>query len=476
MIIWTLDDREYGEGLVQKILFDQKKGIYANRLIDDGRIISLEFPDDWTRLQAHKYVSNRNLNNVYFKRGKDGQIFINSIRLTEEISEVVSDKELAEKILGEKKFVALSKIEERNGGDTPFLVGVVAMNFNGQDKIIANGIEFDRKQTVKMIDEFTDLPIHLGHLGMFEDYKDRVGNTVASSVDEDGNPFTWSYIYPHGKGADFREDLLIAASQGLLGSHRVSMSGDPIDYEVVDKEDDDYGQVDIRMKEWKPESQDFVFAEAIQGSRAISIVNTSTGATTGNIDDPNIDENEGGKELTLSEILAALAEHKMIALSDLLQIDAVKIAIDEHTKVLLSNQKSELKNDEEFAKEVIASCGDSVISESDRVEKIVDIKMSQRKEKIETSSDKIVSLAKENGIELSDGQAALVRMNLNGKQDDAEIIEVIKNASKFAELGSITGKLFTKSENDDPAKIEMSEHGASIREIEPSKRVHDLHT
>jgi hypothetical protein len=468
MIIWTLDDRSYDISETNKISLDPKKGIVATRH-NDGRILSIQFPLGWTKSQAHKYVSNRDLNKVYFRRDANGKVLINRIRLAEKIDQVVSDKELSQKILGDK-YDVLAEIEVRNGGEIPFLVGVVAMNFDGQDKIVANNIEFDRKKTVKMIDDFTNLPIHLGHLGMFEDYKDRVGNTVAASVDKEGNPFTWSYIYPHGKGAEFREDLLIAASQGLLGSHRVSMSGDPIDYEVVDKEDDDYGQVDVRINEWKPESQDFVFAEAISGSRAVSIVNSELQY------EPEIDENQGGNELTLSEILAALKEYKTIALSDLLQIDAVKVAIDEHTKILLSNQKSELKNDEEFAKEVIDSCGDSVLSESDRVEKIVDIKMSQRKEKIDSSSDKIITLAKENGIELNDGQAALVRMNLNGKQDDAEIVGIVKSAAMFTGLDSIKGKLFTKSDNETPTKIEMSEHGSSIREVDPSKRISDLHT
>ena len=470
MIIWTLDEREYHENMIERVCIDPTKGIYANRDFDDRMIISIEFPDDWSRSQAHKYISNRKLNNVYFKRGKDGQIFMNRIKLAEKIDQVVSDKDLTMEILGKEKYDALSKIEIRNGGEIPFLVGVVAMNFDGNDKVVANGIEFDRKKTVEMVDSFTDLPIHLGHVGMFEDYKDRVGNTVAAHVDEDGNPFTWNYIYPHGKAADFREDLLVSASQGLLGSYRVSMSGDPIDYETVDKEDDDYGQIDIRMVEWKPESQDFVFAEAITGSRAVSIVNSKSQ------DKPKIEENQGGNELTLSEILAALKEQKVIALSDLLQIDAVKVAIDEHTKILLSNQKDTLKNDEEFTKEVVSSCNESILSESDRVEKIVDIKMSQRKEKIDSGSDKIITLAKENGIELNEGQAALVRMNLNGKQDDAEIVGIIKSAAMFAGLGSISGKLFTKSDNDTPAKIEMSEHGSSIREVDPSKRISDLHT
>jgi hypothetical protein len=344
------------------------------------------------------------------------------------------------------------------------------MNFNGKDKIVANGIEFDRKLTIDMIDDFNNLPIHLGHLGYFDDYKDRVGNTVAASVDENGNPFTWSYIYPHGKGAEFREDLLVSASQGLLDSHRVSMSGDPIDFEVVDKEDNDYGQIDIRMTEWKPEAQDFVFAEAVSGSRAISIVNSDSSTKT-------IDNNEGGNELTLSEILAALKEHKIIALSDLLQIDAIKTAVDEHLKLFLSNQKESLKSDKEFVKEVIASCDESLIVDNDRIEKIVDIKMSQRKEKIDSSSDKIVALAKDNDIELSDGQAALVRMNLNGKQDDVQIIALCKNAAMFEGLGGISGKLFTKSDEDNtPAKIEMNDFGASIREVDPSKRTFDLHT
>ncbi len=469
MIIWTLDDREYGMGEYTKFVLDKAKGIEAVGHID-GRILSINFPDGWTKSQAHKYISNRDLNKVYFRKDiRTGKVSVNRIKLTEKIDQIVSDKDLSQKILGEK-YDVLAEIEIRNGGEIPFLVGVVAMNFDGQDKTIAKGLEFDRKKTIKMIDDFNNLPIHLGHLGIFEDYQDRVGNTVAASVDKDGNPFTWSYIYPHGKGADLREDLLISASQGLLGSHEVSMAGDPIDYEIVNEDDDDYGQIDIRINEWKPESQDFVFAGAISGSRAISIVNSKQQ------NEPKIEENQGGNELTLSEILAALKEHKLIALSDLLQIDAVKVAIDEHTKILLSNQKNELKIDEEFAKEIISSCNESVLSESDRVEKIVDIKMSQRKEKIDSSSDKIITLAKENDIELNDGQAALVRMNLNGKQDDAEIVKIIKNAAAFTELDSIKGKLFAKSDKDTPTKVEMSEHGSSIREVDPSKRISDLHT
>jgi hypothetical protein len=485
MIPVVLDDRYTGS--TRKVTlekFSNGSSVIGEIEENGDRFIRFLFPDSFTRDGARQYIRNRGLNNIYFRREENGRVFIKKLYLTTPVgTDIICSQEdtasidRAKAILGKSKFDALSKIEMEHNGDVPFLLGVIPMAFHGKDSIIANGIEFYREQVTEMIKKFVNLPVHLGHLGMFEDYQDRIANTVSAEVDENGDPFTWNYIYPHGKGAEIRNDLKIAAAQGMLGTFRISMTGDPVEYDEVDEDDKDYERgIYVRMRDWVPESQDFVYAEAAAGSRAIEIVNRRGGS---NIKISNLNDEEiGGEELkNMSEILVALKEHSVIALSDLMLIPAIRTAVESHIQVKVDEAKKSLSADKEFMSEAIELCDNSILLESARVKSVVDSKVQDRKNQIDADIEKINKIASVNGVNLSEDQAFLVKTNLDGEQTDAEILNLIKTCALIKNgLGGIKGRLFSNPDENKDNKVRMSAHGASVERVGIEQMQDDMHS
>jgi hypothetical protein len=470
----VLDELYSGDTVCRS--YDETKGIFAHVQADGNRIIRFEFSSDhgWTKEKALKFIKNRDLNEIYWRKLNDGTIVMNrvqvwcgdtSIFLSKDSSEDVLV--LAKELLGEKKLTSLLEIEQKHGSTRPFIVKTIAMNFNGKDEVEGNELRFYRKKTIAMIERFSNLPIHLGHVGFFEDYKERVGYTIAAKV-EDGNPITYSYIFPYGNGAEFRDNLLISNALGLLGTHKVSMKGDPTEFEIVsDKDDKDYGKIRARIYEWTPESQDFVFSEAIGGSRAIAIANS-----TETVDDDESNSQGGSGLKTITEILAALKEHDSIALSDLLTIPAIKAAIESYVQIRLSEHEQGLPKNKDFMVKAIKSCDEEVFAGNERVVKIVNSLVDGRMRNIDASVEKISTLARSAGINLSQEQAVLIKNNLTGNEDDTKLLDLIRNASKFTKgLGGGLGGMFEKLDisNSSVGKVKLDGLGASATEIDLDK-------
>ncbi|MCK5139551.1 MAG: hypothetical protein KAQ85_06905, partial [Thermodesulfovibrionia bacterium] len=167
-------------------------------------------------------------------------------------------------------------------GGEPFLVEVIAMNFQGKKTIVGNRLRFHRDSVNNMIGKFSGLPIHLGHTGFFGDEKVRIGNTVASRVGEDGNPHVFAYFNPSGEGREFRESMRVAAAQNLLHTFAFSMVGKPTDVEVINRDGDSSEHIDVRLaddgayanvKEFDPKFMDAVNDPALDGTSAVAIVN-----------------------------------------------------------------------------------------------------------------------------------------------------------------------------------------------------------
>jgi hypothetical protein len=463
-VIISLDD--FYSGDTNRVAYDESKGIYADFENGTSRIVRFIFLSrgGWDQDAAYKWIRNRKLNKVYFRRMEDGKVFINSICLSAPVSKIsLSDSESRVKsILGEGSFERLMAVENRHGSDKPFIVEVVAMDFKGKDFIVANGIKFFREPTIKMIEKFSNLSIRLGHPSLFDSYNKRVGNTIASFVDDDGNPATLSYINPHGEAADFREDLRIAEAQGNLESFEVSMFGDPVDYETV--KDEDVSKEDgasVIMNEWNPTAQDFVDEGAIAGSRVLQIANTDLP------EDGISNKKSGGSKVNISEILKALSEYKgPIALSDFLSVDAFKVAFDEHLKVKLSDQRNDLAKDDEFAVEILESCSDEVIDESKRIGKIVNNKVKVKRKQLEDKVEDIAKISEANEIELTEQQMFLVKNNIKGSENEEEILVLIKAAQMFESGIGVTKGLFTDPEKDDDSiKLSKRESHGAILEV-----------
>lgn len=469
-LLISLDDGYDGE--IDFVLFDRGRGVKMG-MDEEGRVVCFTFSHrkNWSRKQATNYLRKRNLNNLLLRKDQDGSLTTNSINLTATIGHIYNsghDLETAEKILGPTKFKALSEIEQKHGGDIPFLFDIVAMNFAGKDKAVFNRFEFDRKGTTDMIKEFNGLPMHLGHLN-FSDFIDPIGNSVASMVDPNGNPVILSYIFPHGKAGEFRESLLIAQAQGLLGKKdqpfgRVSVAGDPVEFTEVQSDDKDFGKIFVRLQKWTPTAVDFVTREASKGSKVRSIKNRERGNRI-----------SGGKKLeTLSDVLEFLKTHGAIALSDFMQIPAFKSAVDSHTKLTvdaaLEKQKIELSSNKEFAVGAIEKLDSEEIAGVAIVNSVVNERVEARKRSIDSTVDKLHTLASNAKVELTDEQALLVKSNLTGEEEEPAIIELIKSVSKFSHgLTGVIGSVGLGKEADRTPKIALSGNGASVEEVSPEK-------
>ncbi len=462
-IVVSLDDLYLGE--TTRVPYDEAKGIFADFQTGTTRIVRFIFLEHggWNKGKASKWIRNRKLDKVFFRKMPDGTIFMNSICLSVPISKVELSDSSSEvkKALGSDSFDRLMAVENRHGSDKPFVVKVVAMDFKGKDFIVANGIKFFRESTVKMIKDFSNIVIRLGHPSMFDSYNKRVGNTLASYIDDDGNPATLSYINPHGEAKDFREDLRIAEAQGNLESFEVSMFGDPIDYETV--KDEDVAKEDganVLMNKWIPKAQDFVDEGAVAGSRAVEISNASL--------PENHSKHLGGMKVTISEILEALKKHGgSIALSDFLSVDNFKVAFDEHIKVRLSEQRKELVSDDEFAKEVVEICSSKVIEESPRIEKIINATVDKKRSNFENKLEDIAKICDANGIKLTEQQMFLVKNNIKGEESEDEILGFIKAAQLFEKGIGVTKHLFTDVEGQEQEikLVKRESHGAILEVV-----------
>jgi hypothetical protein len=466
----SLDDFYSGE--VQRVAYDESKGVYADFAIGTSRVVKFVFDENgWNEETARKWIKNRKLNRVYFRRLSDGKVFLNSVYLSAPISKIQCSDNTSEikDIFGSKVYDDLLKIENRHGSEKPFVVKVVAMDFKGKDFVVANGMKFYREQVQNMIDKFSTLPIRLGHPSMFESQTKRIGNTIGAYVDKDGNPTTYSYIHPHGEAGNFREDLSIAQAQGNLGSFEVSMFGDPVDYETVKDEDvakEDGAQ--ILLHDWNPTGQDFVDEGAIPGSRAVQVANADLP------DEPKITPKKelGGSKVTITEILQALSEFKgKLALSDFLAVDSFRVAFEEHLKVELKKNRDDLLGDEEFRLEVLESCSDETIDKSKKVVKIINNRVEKKSEQKENKVEDIVKIAEANKIELTENQLFMVKQNITGEETEDEILSYIKAAAMFGKGISVTKGIFESPAEKPEINLSRREsHGAVIETIPIDKK------
>jgi hypothetical protein len=250
------------------------------------------------------------------------------------------------------------------------------------------------------------------------------------------------------------------------------MAGKPTEVEIVEEDDKDFGKIRARIIEWEPESQDFVSSEAIDGSKAMSIVNSKQVVV-----DSDESSVQGGFDLkTMTEILAALKEHESIALSDLLTIPAIKTAIEAHVQIKLNEHEQGLPKNKEFMVKAIKSCDDDIINGSDRVGKIVNSLVEGRSRNIDALAEKVSVLARNAGINLSQPQVVLIKNNLTGEETDTLLLEIIKNASKFTKgLGGVEG-IFEKptTEKIEMSKINREGLGAGISEVDLDKVAADI--
>ena len=227
-VIISLDDLY--EGSTSRVPYDETKGIYADFAQRTNRIVRFVFMSrgGWDKKAARKWLKNKGLDKVYLRKNDDGSMFINHISLSVPISQIEcsDDSSEIESAFGKESYKNILSIENRHNSDKPMVVKVIAMDFQGKDFVVANGIKFYRDQIKKSINKFSGINIRLGHPGFFEDYSKRIGNTIASYIDKDGNPVTLSYIHPHAEAGEFREDLRIANAQNNLESFEVSMFGE----------------------------------------------------------------------------------------------------------------------------------------------------------------------------------------------------------------------------------------------------------
>ena len=130
----------------------------------DGSVVNYHFRGrNWTQKRALRWLKNRDLNHPEYREHENGSVFFNQLRLRGTIT--LGDID-ARKILG-NKYEGLLKLEAEHGGGEPFLVEVIAMNFQGKKTIVGNRLRFHRDSVNNMIGKFSGLPIHLGHTGFF---------------------------------------------------------------------------------------------------------------------------------------------------------------------------------------------------------------------------------------------------------------------------------------------------------------------
>jgi len=465
----SLDDSFRGDTVRRTV--DSRRGVFVDLDPETGRAVKFAFSGhEWTDDKAKKFMRNRKLNKVYFRELGNGKIYMNTLFVPNVIGGIAcasstKDTSEVEKILGSEKFGKLCEIENKHGYEKPFIVDIIAMEFGGKDTVIGNGLRFFRDKTLGMMKKFAGIPVHPGHLELFESHKDRIGNTVGAYEGEDGNPHVYTYIWPHGKAGEYREGLIIAEAQGLLDTYRVSMFGNPDEYTLIEEGDKDYGKVKADIHSWTPQSQDFVFEEAIQGSKAIRVVNNKDDGDDEEIVDSKTQKQDvlhkkGGSRVTITEILEALREYDAIALSDLLTVPCVVKAIEGHEETI----KKKLRSDEDFAKEIISNCDGELFLKDERVVKIVNAEIKKRNEKLDNAADDISKVAENAKVDLTEDQLILVKMNLTGEETEEQLLKMVQSASMFTNGLSPKIGFFEKKETKAEDKKE-DEDEVSTKEV-----------
>ena len=454
-------------GDTNQVQLPYRNDVFAD-VSPDGDLISFSFSGEhWDNKKARKFLKNRGLNKmITWREHDDGTIVCNHVRLSSSmVSRSVTD---TQEILGPDVYGRLMEIESSNGSDKPFLVEFTAMDFNGKDTIEANGFRFYRENTNKDIKKFGGKPIHPGHLGFFEDYKDSIGNTIAPFVNGDGNPSVYGYIYPHGGGKILRDNMKIANAQGILNNYPVSMAGTPIDYTVLTDEErqkaKDSAYIDVQS--WEPESMDIVFAGAIPGSEAVSIVNAKNNVFANN----KITNRRRVKKLdiTMSELIEAMKEFDYIALSDLRQVPAFKKAFDEHVE---NHIREGLSTDEGIEKAIGIIPEDKLI-ECSKVKELVDKKVEEFNGDVEVTKDSVEEVAKAAEIELNKVQIWSIRNGINKPLSESEVLERVKQAKELTDLDNIPGFTLAKKEEvkGDDIKCSDTSGGVSTKIISKEER------
>lgn len=458
MLIISLDDYYDGE-IYSRQVHDDVEAILEK---GSNRIVRFQFNGDWNRESAVRWLKKRNLYKVSLFRRSNGSILVNSICLSARMIEnAEADKSEIVDLFGKEVYERIMEIEDRHGSDKPFVVKNMAMDFKGKDFVVANGIKFYRDQVKKSISLFSGIRIRLGHPDFFATYNKNVGNTIGAHLDENGNPIAYAYIHPHGEAGEFREDLRIAEAQNRLGNYEVSMYGDPIEYETVNEDSiqKEHG-ARVLMHDWKPTAMDYVDEGAIAGSRALEVANSAIETV--------YNDDEGGKVVNLTEILAELSKMKMIALSDFLGIDSFKAAIEAHVKAEIEKTKLEMSKDKDFINSAIENMPESEIIANSRIASFVTEKANEKREQINKKIDSIAKIAEANSIELTEQQMFLVKMNLSGDEKEEDIIKLINSAKMFERGLGVSRAMFSDEENKEESKIAMSSYGASLSVVSVS--------
>lgn len=477
------------QGKVQRVEIDNKKQVNAILSMQDGHPVAYEFFGRyWSEDKARNYLKNRNMNDILFRVRKDGDVACNHISMSAKVSNHFED-ETVRGLLGADAYERLSAIESEHGSSKPFVLEIIAMNFNGKEKVVGNGLEFNRTIETDAIKEFASLTVNKGHLGLWEDFQTPIGNTVSSKIGESGDPISYAYIYPHGDAGSFRTNLRLAAAQGpdVLAKYTVSMRGKPIDLEYLDDDKGEPGDVGLGEKpfakilKWQRKSLDFVVDPALPGSSTLNIVNSKTG-------EPVTLTSKGGEfiwqsikskgakkvEVSLSEAQDVLRERDNIAFSDIYGIACCKKAIDEHIALKLASRDAELSADKEFVSKIVKGLTDADFSGMDRVTKLIEDAIKAHDEKIESVRNSVDEIAKKNNIELSKAQSLWIQNGITGTESEQEIVERCKKA---VELSDLTDKDYTlkppagDEKSADKNVVAMSDTGSTVEVVSGDENI-----
>lgn len=479
------------DGKVQRVEFDKKNRVYAFLSTLDSHPVAFEFWGKyWTEPKARTYLKNRNMNDILYRQRDDGNVTCNQISLSAKVANHF-EGETVRGIIGAESFDKISVIESEYGSSKPFILEIVAMNFDGKDKVVGNGLEFDRDTELAAIKEFASLTVNKGHLGFFEDFQTPIGNTVSSHVSDDKNPMAYAYIYPHGDAGEFRTNLRLAAAQGpeMLAKYTVSMRGKPIDMEYIDDgKDEQKGDVGLKEKayakilKWQRKSLDFVIDPALPGSHTISIVNSKTGepisiTSTGREVDWHSPKRKGAKkvdEITLSEAQDVLRERESIAFSDIYGIPCCKKAIDEYIALKLEQRDAELMGDKEFVTKLVTKMPDEEIANSDRIKGMIADAIKEHNAKVESLKDSVEEIAKNHELKLTKAQVLWIQNGITGEESENDIVERCKKAIELSDLSDRDFTLepvVTVEKDKDKQVVAQSESGSTVEIVDGDDKI-----
>jgi len=415
------------------------KKVIAEMSDDGSEIVNFLFTgEEWDNDKAMKWIKNRDMNDIMFRRHEDGSIATNRFRLSaSNVALVEFETDRARSILGES-YDRIIAIERSHDSERPMLVETVAMNFQGKDTIVGNGMRFHKDKVSPMIDKFGGLPIYPGHTGLLDSHKVAIGNTVGAHISQSGDPANFMYVYPHGEGAVYRENLRIADVQGLLKNYPVSMTGKTRKARILDEDEGlevfkkSGDRVYLDVVEWEPHSMDIIVEPALEGSGAVAIVNSKR-------DDDGITLRRDSRMKSVTEILEAFDGITSIALSDLLSKDVVRKAIESHVEEQIKLAKDNLLTDEKFCNSVIEAAPEEKLVENERIKVLLKAGITKHNEAIEQLKDSIPEVAKKANIELSKVHEFYVRNQINEPMTEAELTELIKKAQDIEDLSDVPG-------------------------------------